>query len=66
MRNLKGFSRETGEFTRMIGEGDVDWADVRKALVEINFHGYAAAEVKGGDRERLKEVSANMDKVLDL
>lgn len=64
--DLKGFSRETGEFTRMIGEGDVDWADVRKALVEINFHGYAAAEVKGGDRERLKEVSANMDKVLDL
>lgn len=63
--DLKGFSRETGKFTK-IGEGDVDWADVRKALVEINFHGYAAAEVGGGDLVRLKEVSANMDQALGL
>jgi len=63
--DLKGFSRETGKFTK-IGEGDVDWADVRKALVEINFHGYAAAEVGGGDLNRLKEVSANMDAALGL
>ena len=63
--DLKGFSRETGKFTK-IGEGDLDWADVRKALGEINFHGYAAAEVKEGDMSRLKEVSANMDKVLGL
>jgi hexulose-6-phosphate isomerase len=63
--DLKGFSRATGKFTK-IGEGDVDWADVRKALDEINFCGYAAAEVKGGDLARLKEVSANLDRVLGL
>ncbi len=63
--DLKGFSREKNKFTK-IGEGDLDWADVRKALGEINFHGYAAAEVSGGDMTRLKEVSANMDKVLGL
>ena len=63
--DLKGFSREQNKFTK-IGEGDVDWADVRKALGEINFYGYAAAEVGGGDMNRLKEVSANMDKALSL
>lgn len=63
--DLKGFSRERDEFTK-IGEGDVDWADVRKAIGEINFYGYAAAEVGGGDLERLKEISANMDKALGL
>ncbi|QEG24128.1 sugar phosphate isomerase/epimerase family protein [Mariniblastus fucicola] len=63
--DLKGFSREQNRFTK-IGEGDLDWADVRKALVEINFYGYAAAEVGGGDMARLKEVSANMDAALGL
>ena len=63
--DLKGFSREMNKFTK-IGEGDLDWADVRKALAEIKFNGWAAAEVGGGDIERLKEVSANMDRVFGL
>jgi len=37
-----------GGFTP-IGEGDVDWTDVRKALTEINYTGWATAEVRGGD-----------------
>ena len=32
-----------GKFTK-IGEGDLDWADVRKALVEIKYAGWAAAK----------------------
>ena len=63
--DIKGFSRANDRFTK-IGEGDVDWADVRKALYEINYHGWCAAEVGGGDLTRLKEVSANMDKVFGL
>jgi len=63
--DLKGFSRAKDTFTK-IGEGDLDWADVRKALLEINFSGWAAAEVKGGDLARLKEISANMDQVFGL
>lgn len=63
--DLKGFSRKSGRFTK-IGEGDIDWADVRKALSEINYYGWAAAEVGGGDLNRLKEVSANMDRVFAL
>lgn len=63
--DLKGFSRAADKFTK-IGEGDLDWADVRKALLEINYTGWAAAEVGGGDADRLREVSANMDKVFGL
>ena len=63
--DLKGFSRPLDSFTK-IGEGDLDWADVRKALLEINFTGWAAAEVGGGGPERLKEISDNMDRVFGL
>lgn len=63
--DVKGFSRKEDGFTK-IGEGDLDFADVRKALTEINFHGWCAAEVRGGDLNRLKEVSENMDRVFGL
>jgi len=63
--DLKGFSRQEGGFKK-IGEGDLDWADVRKALAEINYTGWAAAEVGGGDLDRLREVSKNMDRVFGL
>ena len=63
--DAKGFSRKKGNFTK-IGEGDLDWGDVRKALTEINFIGWCAAEVRGGGPERLQEVSANMDRVFGL
>lgn len=63
--DLKGYSRAKQDWAA-IGKGDIDWADVRKALVEINYYGWAAAEVGGGDLNRLKEVSANMDQVFNL
>ena len=49
-----------------IGDGDVDWTDVRKALAEINFTGWCTAEVNGGKRERLADIAARMNKVLLL
>lgn len=63
--DIKGFSRKANKFTK-IGEGDVDWEDVSQALLDIRFQGWCAAEVGGGDLARLKEVSANMDKVFAL
>lgn len=63
--DLKGFSRASGKFTK-ITEGDIDWADVRAALKEINYVGWAAAEVGGGKQDRLNEISANMDKAFGL
>ncbi|MDA1274887.1 MAG: sugar phosphate isomerase/epimerase [Verrucomicrobia bacterium] len=47
-----------------IGDGDADWPDVRKALGEIGYRGWAAAEVSGGDKTRLAEVIDRMNRVL--
>ena len=63
--DVKGFSREEDKF-KNIGEGDIDFTDVRKALTEINFIGWCAAEVGGGGLDRLNEISANMDREFAL
>ncbi len=63
--DIKGFSRAMNKFTP-IGEGDIDYEDVRKALTEINFHGWVAAEVGGGDLAELKSISQQMDVAFGL
>lgn len=55
----KGFEVE-------IGDDEIDWAGVRRELDAIGFTGWATAEVGGGDRERLADIAARMDRVLDL
>jgi len=47
-------------------DGDVDWPEVRKALKEIGYVGWATAEVRGGDQKRLTEVASRMDRALGL
>ena len=49
-----------------IGDGDVDWPEVRKALAEIRFTGWCTAEVGGGPRARLAEIAERMNKSLAL
>lgn len=49
-----------------IGQGDVDWPAVGRALSEIGYAGWAAAEVSGGGREQLREISQQMDQVFAL
>jgi hexulose-6-phosphate isomerase len=63
--DVKGFSRAKNEFTA-IDAGDIDWPDVCKALLEINFSGWAAAEVDGGNLEALRRISDQMTRVLQL
>lgn len=58
--DAKGFSRANNGFTK-IGEGDLDWVSVRKALKDIKFTGWVAAEVGGGNLDRLREISRNLD-----
>ncbi len=49
-----------------IGDGDVNWAEVRNALAEIEFTGWCTAEVGGGNRARLAEIAQRMNRVLAL
>jgi len=42
----------------------IDWQDVRRALNEIGYNGWITAEVKSGDEDYVKEVSARMDRIL--
>ena len=63
--DVKGFSRAEGKFTD-IGKGDLPWDQVRKALEDIGFTGWATAEVGGGGLERLKTVRQQMEEVFGL
>ncbi len=61
--DVKGFSRAKDKFTE-IGAGDLPWDEVRKALADIGFTGWATAEVGGGGLERLSKVCGQMKKAL--
>ncbi len=61
--DAKGFSRAQSKFVDMTKD-DLPWADVRKALDEIGFSGWATAEVGGGGLERLTTVRKQMQEVL--
>ena len=63
--DIKGYNRAADKWAR-ISEGDIDYADVRKALKEINFYGWCAAEVGGGDAAELKRIASEMDFVFGL
>ena len=53
-------------FKVKLGEGDSDWSKVNQALKEIGYSGWVSAEVPGGDRSRLKEISQRMDRIFQL
>jgi L-ribulose-5-phosphate 3-epimerase len=65
--HLKDFQldRPGGKFFwKNIGEGDIDWVEVRKALGEIGYDGYVTTEIAGGDAAYLKDVVARLDRFL--
>jgi len=65
--DVKGSSRANRKGVDITGEGDdLPWADVRKALDEIGFAGWATAEVKGGGLARLTQVRQQMQKAFGL
>ncbi len=71
--DIKGYSRAKGDregkwagFGVEIGDGDIPWENVRGALDAIGYRGWATAEVGGGGLDRLRDISARMDRVLGL
>jgi L-ribulose-5-phosphate 3-epimerase len=70
--HIKEFSRELMNskglwegFKVDLLKGDNNWPVVMKAIREINHQGgWLTAEVNGGDRQRLKEISTQMDEII--
>ena len=65
--HLKDFKleRDAGAFHwKNIGEGDIDWQEVRRALDDIGFNGWATTEIEGGDRPYLADVVKRVDRFL--
>lgn len=61
--HVKGFKHSGNCYEWVnIGDGDIDWPEVRKALAEIHYHGAAVTELKGGDKAYLKDVSRRVSK----
>jgi L-ribulose-5-phosphate 3-epimerase len=59
------FDRQNRRFSfRNIGEGDIDWPEVRKALAEIKYAGFVTTEIDGGDEAYLRDVVARLDRFL--
>jgi hexulose-6-phosphate isomerase len=51
-------------YWKNIGEGDVDWVEVRKAFSDVGYDGWVTTELEGGDAAYLKDVSARVDRFL--
>jgi L-ribulose-5-phosphate 3-epimerase len=65
--DAKGYSRAKNKGGDITSENDdLPWADVRKALDEIGFAGWATAEVGGGDLKRLTQVREQMQKAFGM
>jgi L-ribulose-5-phosphate 3-epimerase len=65
--HLKDFKmdRRAGRFEwKNIGDGDIDWQEVRRSLTDASFEGWATTEIDGGDRAYLTDVLARVDKFL--
>ena len=63
--HLKDFKRlEDGYKWVNLGDGDIDWPEVRKALAEIGYSGAATTELEAGDEAYLRDVSKRVDRLV--
>jgi len=65
--HVKDFHMDQKEerfYWRNLGDGDVDWVEVRKALGEIGYDGYMTTEIDGGDAAYLKDVVGRLDRII--
>jgi L-ribulose-5-phosphate 3-epimerase len=61
--HIKEYGRQK-RFSYPLGEGDIDWAAVRSALIDVGYSGWISAEVPKGDLASLKDVVRRMDQLL--
>ena len=61
--HVKEYAKEK-RFSYLLGDGEIDWPEVARALVEVGYDGWITAEVPYGDLDALTDVTRRMDKVL--
>ncbi|UCF37144.1 MAG: sugar phosphate isomerase/epimerase [Acidobacteriota bacterium] len=59
----EGFSPFNAEFVNL-GDGDINWPEVKKALDEIGYEGTVIAELDEGGLDYLTDVSKRIDRLL--
>ena len=65
--HLKDFKLDRSEgrfFWKNLGEGDVDWPAVHKALADVGYSRWVTCEVEGGDAAYLKDLGSRVDRFL--
>jgi hexulose-6-phosphate isomerase len=63
--HIKEYARSK-RFDYRLGEGDIDWAAVRSALIEAGYDGWITAEVPFGDLDAMRDVVVRMNRLLQL
>jgi len=65
--HLKDFrlDRPNGRFAwTNIGDGDIDWLEVRRAFDDVGYRGFFTTEVAAGDAAYLKDLAGRVDRFL--
>ena len=62
--DLKGYSHANKWVP--IGDGDENWPEILQALDDVEYRGWATAEVSGGGEKELRDVAQRMNRVLGL
>lgn len=53
-------------FDVALGDGDVDWAAVNRALAEAGYSGWVSVEMPGGKRDHLADLKQRLDTIVSL
>jgi len=61
--HIKEYKKDR-RFNYLLGEGEIDWPAVTRALHDVGYRGWVTAEVGYGDLNTLKDVVRRMDKIL--
>ena len=61
--HIKEYAKKN-RFNYPLGEGEIDWPAVTRALIDVGYDGWITAEVGAKDLATMKDVVARMDRIL--
>ncbi len=64
MKDFKWDGEKERFYWKNIGEGDLNWQEVRKALSEVGYTGWVTCEIEAGNAAYLKDVVGRVDRFI--